>query len=248
MDAHPLIRSLSVLCLLLLWILASLVEGGQLVPTPWAVAVELANMTTETATWGHLLISLLRGICGLALSFAASLITGLACGKRPALMAFLSPIVSAIQACPTILWISLLMVWAGTGSAVPVIVVSAATFPVLFWNIAQGVQDLNPRWFAMATLYKIPLRLQIRKLILPGIRGPVLAGLSFALGVTWKVTATAEYIGSANGIGARIFWNYRLLNMPRLFAWGLMLIMLGIVLETACVRPMRQRAKQRAGS
>ena len=36
-----------------------------------------------------------------------------------------APLVAALQSCPPVLWISLVLVWAGTGSTVPVVVVFA---------------------------------------------------------------------------------------------------------------------------
>jgi NitT/TauT family transport system permease protein len=137
------------------------------------------------------------------------------------------------------------MVWVGIGSLVPVAAIFVATFPVLFLNTAEGVSALDRRLFLMARLYHVPRRRVLRRIIVPGIYAYLLAGFSFALGICWKVTATAEFIGSSSGIGSEIYWSFRYLDMPRLFAWAVVLVTFGVVLERLIIRPMRRSVQRR---
>jgi ABC-type nitrate/sulfonate/bicarbonate transport system permease component len=118
-----------------------------------------------------------------------------------------------------------------------------ATAPVLFLNAAQGTAALDRRLLLMARVYRVPRLTVLRQIILPGIAPYLLAGFSFALGVCWKVTSTAEFIGSASGVGAQIYWAYRLLDMPRLFAWAFVLIGVGMLLEVRVIRPLRRKVQ-----
>ncbi len=242
-------RRAAIALVLLLWTLASWLAGPALVPTPWETGREMAVLLAEPASWKHLLITFFRGSLGLAMGAAVALALGIPCGRSRAAMNLMSPIVAAIQACPAIIWISLLMVWVGVGSLVPVVAIGLSAFPALFLNIAQGMASLDPRFFAMARVYRVPRRRVLADIAFQGIASHALAGFAYALGISWKVTATAEFIGSGSGVGSRLYWAYRFLDMPRLFCWAILLVGFGVFVDAALVKPLRRRlAEQKVSS
>lgn len=123
---------------------------------------------------------------------------------------------------------------------------AAATFPVLFINVSHGTAELDRGLLEMARVYRLPPGRVLFDIILPGTSRYALAAFSFALGITWKVTATAEFFGSGTGIGARIYWAYRQLDMPVLFAWTTVIIPIGMGLETGLIQPLRQGVRAEA--
>lgn len=226
---------------LALWAVLATVLGSALLPTPWATAVELGRMAAEFSCWHDLALTLARILVALTLATLSGVVGGVLCGLWPRAMDLLAPLVAALQACPAIVWISLLMVWVGLGSIVPITAIFIAAFPVLFLNTAQGVAALNARYFDLARVYRVPWPRRLRVLILRGSAPYLVAGLSFALGVCWKVAATAEFIGSGSGVGAALYWSYRRLDLPRLFGWMTVLILLGVALEVGLIRGLRRR-------
>jgi NitT/TauT family transport system permease protein len=231
----------SIVALFLVWFAISWLAGPALVPSPIETGRELARLLGQPSNWRHMLITFFRGAAGLSLAMMIALALGVPCGLSKGAMNVLAPLVSAIQACPAIIWISLLMVWAGMGSIVPISAIVLSTFPVMFLNVAQGIAAIDPRLFVMTRVFKVPKGRVLRQIVLAGISPYVLAGFSYALGIAWKVTATAEFIGSASGIGSQIYWSYRFLDMPKLFCWAILLIALGTSLEIGLIRPLRRR-------
>ena len=227
------------LLLLLVWSVATLAFGAALVPGPVSTGRALVRLMGRLDTWEHIALTLFRGTAGMAIGVALGYLLGIPCGLSPAAMRLVSPLVTALQSCPPIVWISLLLVWAGIGATVPVVVAAAATFPVLFINIAHGTADLDRGLLAMARVYRLPRRHVLFDIILPGTSRYALAAFSFALGITWKVTATAEFFGSGTGIGARIYWAFRQLDMPVLFAWTAVIVAIGLVIEMGLIHPLR---------
>ena len=230
---------LSVALALSLWVGANWVCGSRLVPSPLRVSRELATLLLDGATWRHLCLTLFRGSAGLAIAAALAFVVGIPCGLSRRAMAVVSPLVSMVQSCPPIVWISLLLVWASTGATVPVLVVIASAFPPLFSSISHAVVSMDSDLLGMARVYRIPRWSVLRHILLPGVSRHALGAFSFALGVTWKVTATAEFFGADSGVGSRIYWAYRLLDMPRLFGWTLLVILVGLALEWCLIQPMR---------
>lgn len=225
----------------IVWI-ANYFMGPELAPAPGAVIRAWWGLAESGALFHELGYTLMRGMTGIILANIAGIVLGLAAGMVPGALRMISPLVAALQACPAIAWITLLMVWAGTGSLVPIVTVFAVTFPFVFSSTAQGVMGLDKRLFAMSQLYAVPKIRLLRLFILPGIWPYWLAAFSTVLAAGWKAAAVAEFLGSHQGIGARIFWSYRKLNMEDLNAWTLTLILLGVLLECAIILPLRRKA------
>ncbi len=221
---------------------ASLCLGPALAPPPDRILAALARLAGSGDLFRELGVTVLRALLGIFLANLLGVALGVGAGLLPAAMRLLAPLVAALQSCPPVVWISLVMVWAGTGFAVPVAVVFAAAVPFLFSTAAQGVMGLNPRLFAMSALYDVPWPRRLRQLVLPGIVPYWLAAFSSTLAAGWKAAAVAEFLGSHQGVGARIFWSYRRLDMDELNAWALALISLGVVLECGIIAPLRRKA------
>jgi ABC-type nitrate/sulfonate/bicarbonate transport system permease component len=216
--------------------------GPELAPPPGAILAALWELARTGEVFRELAVTVARSLAGILLANVAGVALGLAAGFIPGALRLVSPLVAALQSCPPVVWISLGMGWAGTGSPVPVATVFAATLPFVFSATAQGVMGLDRRIFAMSRLYEVPAPRVIRRFVLPGIFPYWLAGFSAVLASGWKAAAVAEFLGSHDGIGAKIFWSYRKLNMEELNAWALALIILGVILECALIMPLRRRA------
>ena len=232
---------------LALWWGVSRLMESRLVPGVGETCLTLGDLLFTAHAWQDICVTVFRGVGGLGISILAALIFGIPAGLSKKAMELLSPLVAALQACPPVLWISLLLVWCGTGSVVPLGVVFASLFPPLFANVAGGVAAIDPRLFQMARIYRVGRFTVLKEVVLPGMLPFFLAGLSYALGTCWKITAVAEFLGSGTGMGARIYWSYRMLEMPELFAWGLLLVILGMGLELGVVRPLRLAAEIKGG-
>lgn len=240
MRAKPYIFSLALF--LAVWVGLSGVMDSRLMPSPWRTMADLGHMLSGLDTWIHIGLTVFRGFAGLAIAFAFAFIFGVPAGFSRRTMDLIGPLVAALQACPAIVWVTLLMVFVGSGSQVPVTVVAAALFPPLFVNVAQGTASLDPRLLSMARLFKASRGRVLRDLVIPGIAPFLLAGLSYGLATCWRVVAMAEFLAAGQGVGSRLYWSYRMLDMPRLFSWVIVLMVLGLGLEVFLVRPLRLRA------
>jgi len=240
-------KLLPLVLLLGIWGLLAWHWQSPLLPGPLATGKQVVELARTGELWRHLCLTLFRGGLGLVLGLTAALLLGVPCGFFRPVMGMLTPLVTAMQSCPPIIWISFLLVWVSTGNTVPMLVVFAAVFPACFLNVAQGVAGLDRRLLEMARVYRLPRHLVLRRIVLPGIARFTVAALSFALGITWKVTATAEFFGAPSGVGERIYWAQREMNMPQLFAWAAVIVAVGVVLELGVVHPLREALDHERG-
>ena len=233
--------------LVLAWAGTSRFLGPEMVPSPAATLWAMGDLVVKRAFVPDFTITLLRASAALLTALVLALVTGIAAGLSPRTMAICSPLVAVLQSTPPILWITLLMVWAGTGSLVPYLVVVASLYPPLFAVVAQGTAQLPRAWFDTCRVHRVSPMAILFHVILPGIFPALLGGFTYALGTCWKTAAVAEFLGSSTGIGARIYWAYRMLEMETLFAWGAILVGMGLLLDFGVVRPLRKKARTMKG-
>jgi len=237
----------SIALLILGWLCASWQIGSELVPSPIIVSRHILTMLTTTDLWLNISITLARGLIGLSGGIFIAVILGLLAGRYRFVLQFCTPLIAALQSCPTIVWLTLLMVWAGTGGIIPVSVVFASVLPPLFANILQGSLSIDHRLFDMAKIYRLSEWRIITKIIFPSTLPYLLAGLSYSASVCWKVTVMAEFLAAEDGIGAKIFWAYRMLEMPELFAWAILVTAMGVCIEIWGIAPLRHKAQTYTG-
>jgi ABC-type nitrate/sulfonate/bicarbonate transport system permease component len=216
--------------------------GPALAPGPLAVLRSLAGLASSGDLFSQLGLTVARALAGAFLANLLGALLGLAAGRWQPVLECTAPLVAGLQSCPPVVWISLVMVLAGVGSLVPALTVFAATLPFVFSSAAQGFMGLPSRVAQMSRLYGVPLRRRLRDFILPGIAPIYLSGLSAVLSTAWKAAAVAEFLGSHDGAGSRIYRCYTRLDMEGLYAWALAIILLGLLLEGLVITPLRRKA------
>jgi ABC-type nitrate/sulfonate/bicarbonate transport system permease component len=225
---------------------ARLALGPLLAPDPWAVMRRAASLAASLELFRGLGTTILRGLAGALLANVAGVALAALAGRSPWALRLAGPMVAGVQSCPPVVWIALVMVWAGTGALVPVAAVFASTLPFVFSTTAQGVMGVPGRLLAVGRLYGVPWTRTLARVSVPAVLPYYLAGLSTVLATAWKAAAVAEYMGSHDGAGAAIYWSYVRLDMESLNAWALSLVALGLALESLAITPLRRAAARLA--
>ncbi|HQH26873.1 MAG TPA: hypothetical protein PLP17_05700, partial [Oligoflexia bacterium] len=99
-------RITSAVVLLAVWACAAAVIHSPLLPSPLAVLREAMSLFAESDSYRHIAISFFRGILGLSLALTTGVLLGLPCGRHKTMMDTIAPLASAVQGCPTIVWIT----------------------------------------------------------------------------------------------------------------------------------------------
>ncbi len=216
---------------------------------PGFLPPEILARLFELAAGGSLLSegarTAARGVGGVILANLLGVGLGLAAGLLPPLSRLLRPLHTALNACPPVVWISLAMVWMGSGGGVPVFAVAAATLPPVFLSTVEGIGAIPPRLTEMSRLFRVPATRRLRGLILPGVFPFWRAAFAHTASAAWKVAAVAEYLGSADGVGARIYWSYRRLEMADLYAWTLAIVAFGVAIDVGLIARLRRANRRR---
>src|SRR5207245_11627291 len=106
---------------------------AQFLPTPWAVAVQFAELMQKPfvgyTLQTHLASSLGRFAMGFGLAVAVGVPLGLAMGWFRTLDAIVSPLFDALRFVAPIAWVPFAALWFGTGIGGPVLIIFCGAFP-----------------------------------------------------------------------------------------------------------------------
>lgn len=212
------------------WQILSGLYNHVIIPSPLEVVCSFKTLAVSGELWEHASQSILRGLTGFALALGVGTPLGLLIGLNPVAASLFRPVVVILQVTPLISWLLLAMIWIGF-SGVPVFIVFVTTLPLIVINVFQGVRSIDQQLLQMASIFRIGKTRVIREIYLPQVAPYLMAGVSNALGVTWKAVAMAEFLSVQQGIGASMALARINLETAGLFAWTASLIGLGLVTD-----------------
>jgi ABC-type nitrate/sulfonate/bicarbonate transport system permease component len=193
----------------------------------------------ESAT-EHLLPSLQRALLGFGLALVVGVVLGTALGIEPRLAATFEPLVHLGRSLPTPALLGVFFFLFGTGDWPKVLLIAfGVVWPILF-NTIDGVQGIGTARAHVASVFKIPSRDVLLRIVLPGAAPKIFAGARIALSLSLILMIISELQKSRNGLG------YQLVLMQRNFDytgfWSILVVLavVGIVFNAVFVRIERR--------
>jgi ABC-type nitrate/sulfonate/bicarbonate transport system ATPase subunit/ABC-type nitrate/sulfonate/bicarbonate transport system permease component len=230
MDSKKIsLYGLGTLLLLVLWALASFMAGRHVIPSPWQTAVETASLLCQGYAWRQILITVARVAAGFSIALAVGLAAGIASGLNGHVETLLRPLVLIVQGTPPLLWIIPLIMLLGVGGFSPISAIALICFPIVALNVNEGVKTVPLELRQMLDVVAPGIYPRVRELILPHLRPFLAASVKLGIVLGIKASVIAEYFGANNGIGFQVQAAFQSLQMPRLFAWGVIFIVLILI-------------------
>lgn len=220
------------------WQILALLTRPIVIPAPIQTLKALGEMVTSGVLFTQLYISLKRQLVGLLIGVVLGTSLGVIGGLNKAVHEMVLPLINTIMATPNVIFVVMAMVWFGVGSIQVVFVVALMVFPVMYINSVKGLHTIDQDLLEMAEIYRIPMKIKILKIYLPGLVHGFLAGFTLSAATSIRVTVMAELFGSQDGIGQAIVLTRSYLETDKLFAWALTLILIVVILETLILKPL----------
>jgi ABC-type nitrate/sulfonate/bicarbonate transport system permease component len=168
---------------------------------------------------------------GLALVFGIGI--GVLIGLLPGLRAFCEPVLEFMRAIPPPVLVPIIMLVAGIGDAMKVIVIaSGCVWPVLL-NTVEGVRGRDEVLADTCRVYGIGGTLRIRHLILRAASPQILTGARQALSIAIILMVISELFAAQNGLGFTVMQFSRGFQIPEMWSGVLLLGLIGVVLALA---------------
>ena len=175
--------------------------------------------------------SLMRITEGFILGSIIAIALGILSAKVSFFKHLFSPINTVLKSSPVAVIIIMLWVLIG-GKNVPVAVSLIMVAPIIWQNIIDGYDAIDPQLDEVCLIYNFNFSKRFRILVLPNLLKYLLPGLISASGLAWKAGVAAEIICmTKNSIGAQIYNAKYLLDGPVMFAWTIVILILSYLIE-----------------
>lgn len=224
-----------------LWALVYVWKANPLqLPSPLRVLDAVWSLLQSGELLEHAAISTARLGIALVVAIVLAVPLGFAMGLNKRLDAYIDPLVELLRPISGIAWIPLGLFIFGIGDTLPVfIMVYVAFFPLLL-NTVAGVRQVDRKLVAAARTMGVRPSAMLRHVIVPAALPTVMVGLRLAFAGAWAAIVAAELIGAPSGLGFAIEWNRQMLMTPKVFAFILVIGVVGYLCD-ALLRALQHR-------
>lgn len=182
-----------------------------------------------------LIYSLGNLVAGLAIAIVVGVTIGLIIGERPLLRQATAPLLDFARATPTVALIPVIIITLGIGAPPKIFLIFLGTLWPILLNTIAGVASINPAILETARSYRIPFRLRLTKVILPGASPLIFAGIRISLAVGVILMVVSEIYGSAIGLGYFILQSGSSFLVAQTWGGTILIGIVGYVLSVVLV-------------
>lgn len=176
--------------------------------------------------YSHLGVTLYETVMAFVIGTIAGLAVGLWLALSPVAAAVADPFIKGFNSMPRVILAPIFAVWFGLGPASKIALGFTLVFFIIFFNVYQGVREVNPNVLASAKMLGATRRQLLRYVYLPSAMSWVFSSLHTSVGMAFVAAVIGEYLGSAEGVG------YLILQAETTFDMNT--VMAGILVLTAC--------------
>ncbi|MCI3238830.1 MULTISPECIES: ABC transporter permease [Streptomyces] len=194
-------------------------------------------LTTFPDVWtadrlrSDVLPSVLRLLGGYATAAVVGVALGTVIGSYRRVRALCEPVLEFLRAVPPPVLVPVIMLFAGIGNSMKVVVIaSGCVWPILL-NTVEGVRAVDSVMLETARSYGITGAARLRSLVLPSAGPQIFAGLRQALSIGIILMVISEMFAASNGIGFTVVQFQRSFAIPDMWTGILVLGLLGFVLS-----------------
>lgn len=224
--------AVSVIFWLIVWQIAAMkINNKILLVSPIAVVVRLVELIPTRDFLSSAVFSTARVLLGFALGMTAGCALAWAAGKVKFIRVLFSPLISVMKSIPVASFTILALIWIGSRD-LSVLVSFLICVPIVYANMLEGIDNLDPKLKEMSRIFKIPLWKRFTSVYLSQLLPYFRSAVRLAIGLCWKSGVAAEVIGIPDGsMGEKLFESKVYLETADLFAWTLAVIVLSWLCE-----------------
>lgn len=175
--------------------------------------------------------SLLRLLIGYLLALVAGVCLGVAIGSSATLRAVTEPLLEFFRAIPPPVLVPILILFAGIGDTMKVLVIaSGCVWPILL-NTVEGVRGVDEVLRDTARCYRMRPASRVRNLTLRAASPQIAAGARQALSIGIILMVISEMFAATNGVGFTIISFQRSFAIPEMWSGIILLGLIGVALS-----------------
>ena len=201
------------------------------VSSPGDIVGRLVQLVSTGELWPHLTQTLVEVGAGLFIGVPLGIALGVALGTSQLLSGWLLPYVMALYSLPRVALAPLFIVWFGIGLLSKITMVVTMVVFVIFYNVYQGVRDMDQDLLDVARSFRASRRQTLRWIVLPSLTPWLVTALRLSIGIALIGAVIAELIAASSGLGYYIKLSSNLLDVTGVFAGLAVITAVAIVLD-----------------
>ena len=202
-----------------------------LLPSPAETFLRLRQLLGDPSFYSIIGHTFLRIFSGFLLGTAAGCTLGGLTAFSPLLYRFFALPMNAIKSTPVASFVILALVWI-KGENLSTFIAFLMVLPVIWQSVHTGLRSADPELLEMARVYRFSRGKKLRYLYLPAALPYLISAMRVGLGFSWKSGIAGEVIAiPSQAIGTQLYNAKIYLDMPGLFAWTIVIILLSAAIE-----------------
>ncbi len=207
---------------------------------PLEIFGRIKDWFVEGEIYPHLAVTLYETIMAFIIGCVSGLFVGLWLALSPTAAAIADPFIKGLNSMPRVILAPIFAVWFGLGPASKIALGVTLVFFIVFFNVYQGVREVNPNVLASARMLGANYRQLLRYVYLPSAMSWVFSSLHTSIGMAFVAAVIGEYLGSAEGVGYLILQAETTFDMNTVMAGILVLTIFALVLDR-CVTVIEKK-------
>lgn len=221
---------LSSIILFIIWQSASMIIGSEVIlPSPYLTFKGVIEVIKSNDFFKIIIRTLGRTFISFILALVIAICLGVLSAFNKYIYNFIIPIINIMRSLPTIGFIILALIWLSQGSA-PILVGFVMSFPIFYDAIIGSILNIDKKILEMANVYGVGKINLVANIYLPSISFAICRIMVSTFSLTMKLVIGGEVIGQPKyGIGTALFVEKNYLNTNMVFAWIILVIIIGII-------------------
>ncbi|GAA4702238.1 ABC transporter permease [Phytohabitans rumicis] len=201
----------------------------------WPPLREILRTFGEVWTGERLRTDVLPSVLRLAAGYAVAVLVGVSLGVvvggNRRVRAVLEPVLEFFRAIPPPVLVPVIMLFAGIGDTMKVVVIAAGCVWPILLNTVEGVRAVDGVLADTCRSYGISGGARLRHLVLRSASPQIAAGMRQALSIGIILMVISEMFAASNGLGFAIVQFQRGFAIPDMWSGILLLGLLGLILS-----------------
>lgn len=202
-------------------------------PSPEAVANELARQVQSGVLWQDVQASVYRIMVGWLISTVLAVPIGILMGNFKLVEGMLEPFIDLVRYMPAVAFVPLTILWVGVGDSQKFLILFIGTFFQEVLMVMDNVKRTPSELIEVSYTFGLSRKEVLSKVILRSALPGIWDTFRITLGWAWTYLVVAELVAANVGLGYRIMRAQRFLETETIILGILVIGVLGLVTDYA---------------
>lgn len=232
------LRTASLLLLLLIWQLVAVYGQSDVLPTPMTVLASLLEHYNSGELIYHLSITLRRVLFAFVIAMFFGSVLGLIMGRGELTNAAFDGLLVLALNIPALVTIILCYLWIGLNEVAAVAAVAINKMPTVAVTVREGARAIDEDLLQVGQVFKVNKYKMLRKIVLPQLYPYLIASARSGLALIWKIVLVVELLGRSNGVGFQLGTFFNFFDISSILAYTIAFAVVIFIIEAFLMRPL----------